>query len=61
MTETIRADDIVRAKGLRSPAMLVVKLYDHPAATESALLKCLCRTRELIKGILRQPSTFYLS
>ncbi len=38
MTDTIRTGDIVRTKGLRSPAMLVVKLHLQLDDTELAEL-----------------------
>ncbi|MDK4704351.1 hypothetical protein PH562_19010 [Rhizobium sp. CNPSo 4062] len=38
MSETIRSGDIVRTKGLRSPAMLVVKLHLQADDTELAEL-----------------------
>lgn len=36
MTETIRSGDIVRTKGIRSPAMLVVRLHLQPDDSELA-------------------------
>ena len=38
MTETIRSGDIVRTKGIRSPAMLVVRLHLQADETEIAEL-----------------------
>ncbi|NTF99084.1 hypothetical protein G6L08_03475 [Agrobacterium rhizogenes] len=38
MSETIRHGDIVRTKGIRSPAMLVAKLHLQPDDTELAEL-----------------------